>query len=442
MEDLTQFELINFDYPTEKPSIIKVVGVGGGGGNAVTQMYLEGIRDVSFVLCNTDNQAMMRSPIAVKVQLGTAGLGAGGKPEVARNYAEESIDAIKQMFSDGTKMAFITAGMGGGTGTGASATIARVAREMDILTIGIVTIPFMFEGKFKILQALKGVEEIKRNVDALLVINNERLRDMYADLSLPEAFKKADDTLTIAVRSISEIITIPGYINLDFSDVKTILQNGGVAIMSSGVAKGENRVSKAIENALNSPLLNNNDVFKAQKILLNISFGSVRPMMAGELSEIHDYMAKFSSEIEVIWGTALDESLEDYIKITILASGFGIENIVSMTEAEEIKETQRLFDEKEWSAKQSEEDRKRIEEQKKQIRDADIIRKYYGEEGLRSMGKTTRPHPFIFTFENIDDNDTIEAVINNPAYNRSPRVMLDIAQKAEARRKMVEEMAK
>ena len=441
MEDLTQFELINFDYPTEKPSIIKVVGVGGGGGNAVTQMYLEGIRDVSFVLCNTDNQAMMRSPIAVKVQLGTAGLGAGGKPEVARNYAEESIDAIKQMFSDGTKMAFITAGMGGGTGTGASATIARVAREMDILTIGIVTIPFMFEGKFKILQALKGVEEIKRNVDALLVINNERLRDMYADLSLPEAFKKADDTLTIAVRSISEIITIPGYINLDFSDVKTILQNGGVAIMSSGVAKGENRVSKAIENALNSPLLNNNDVFKAQKILLNISFGSVRPMMAGELSEIHDYMAKFSSEIEVIWGTALDESLEDYIKITILASGFGIENIVSMTEAEEIKETQRLFDEKEWSTKQSEEDRKRIEEQKKQIRDADIIRKYYGEEGLRSMGKTTRPHPFIFTFENIDDNDTIEAVINNPAYNRSPRVMLDIAQKAEARRKMVEEMA-
>jgi len=441
MEDLTQFELINFDYPTEEPSIIKVVGVGGGGGNAVTQMYREGIRDVNFVLCNTDKQAMMRSPIAVKVQLGTAGLGAGGKPEVARNYAEDSIDAIKQMFSDETKMAFITAGMGGGTGTGASATIARVAREMDVLTIGIVTIPFMFEGKFKILQALKGVEEIKRNVDALLVINNERLRDMYADLSLPEAFKKADDTLTIAVRSISEIITIPGYINLDFADVKTILQNGGVAIMSSGLAKGENRVSQAIENALNSPLLNNNDVFKAQKILLNVSFGSAQPMMARELSEIHDYMAKFSPEIEVIWGTALDESLEDQIKITILASGFGIENIVSMTEAEEIKETRRLYDEKELSAKQSEEDRKRIEEQKKRIHDIDIIRKYYGEEGLRSMGKTTRPHPFIFTIENIDDNDTIEAVINHPAYNRSPRVMLDIAQKAEARRKTVEEMA-
>jgi len=440
MEDLTQFELIDFDYPTEAPSILKVVGVGGGGGNAVTQMYREGIRDVNFVLCNTDKQAMMRSPISVKVQLGTGGLGAGGKPEVARKYAENSIDEIKQMFSDETKMAFITAGMGGGTGTGASATIARVAREMDILTIGIVTIPFLFEGKFKMLQALKGVEEIKKNVDALLVINNERLRDMYADLSLPEAFKKADDTLTVAVRSISELITIPGYINLDFADVKSILQNGGVAIMSSGLAKGENRVFQAIENALNSPLLNNNDIFKAQKILFNFSFGSVQPMMAGELTEIHDYMAKFSPEIEVIWGTALDENLSDQIKITILASGFGIENIVSTTEAEEIKETQRIFDEKELAAKRAEIERKRLEEEEKKIRDANLIRKYYGEEGLRSMGKTTRPHPFIFTIDNIDDTDTIEAVINNPAYNRSPRVMLDIAKKAEARRKMVEEM--
>jgi len=440
MEDLTEFGLIKFDYPVQAPSIIKVVGVGGGGGNAVTQMYNEGIRNVSFVLCNTDRIAMLHSPVPVKVQLGP-GLGAGGRPEVARKYAEESLDSIKKMLSDQTEMVFITAGMGGGTGTGASSTVARVARELDILTIGIVTIPFMFEGRFKILQALKGVEEIQKNVDALLVINNERLRDIYSDLSLPEAFKKADDTLTVAVRSISEIITIPGYINLDFADVRTILQNGGVAIMSSGTGTGDNRVSQAIESALNSPLLNNNDVFKAKKILLNILFGSIKPMMAKELDEIHNFMAKFSPDIELIWGTAMDESLEDQIKITILASGFGIENIVSMTEAEEIKESQRIFDEKELLAKQSEEDRKRIEEEKKRIHDIDIIRKYYGEEGLRSMGKTTRPHPFIFTFENIDDNDTIEAVINNPAYNRSPRVMLDIAQKAEARRKAVEEMA-
>jgi len=437
MEDLTQFELINFDYPTETPSILKVVGVGGGGGNAVTQMYREGIRDVSFVLCNTDKQAMMRSPIPVKVQLGTAGLGAGGRPEVARTFAEESLDALKKMLSDETEMVFITAGMGGGTGTGASSTVARVARELDILTIGIVTIPFMFEGRFKILQALKGVEEIKKNVDALLVINNERLRDIFSDLSLPEAFKKADDTLTIAVRSISEIITLPGYINLDFADVKTILKDGGVAIMSSGLAKGENRVSQAIENALKSPLLNNNDVFKAKKILLNISFGALQPMMAKELNEIHDFMAKFSSDIEVIWGTALDENLVDEIKVAILASGFGIENIVSMTE--EIKAAQGIQNEKDIWEKRAEEERKKVEEDERLIREANLIKEYYGDEGLRSIGKTTRPHPFIFTFENIDDNDTIEAVINNPMYNRSPRVMLEIAQKAEARRNMIKE---
>jgi len=439
MEDLLQFGLISFDFPTEAPSILKVVGVGGGGGNAVTQMYNEGIRDVTFVLCNTDKQALLRSPVPVKVQLGP-GLGAGGKPARALELAEESVDAIKQMLSDGTEMVFITAGMGGGTGTGASPTVARIAKGLGILTIGIVTIPFMFEERFKILQALKGVEEMKKNVDALLVINNERLRDIYSDLSLPEAFKKADDTLTIAVRSISEIITIPGYINLDFADVKSILKDGGVAIMSSGLGRGDNRVSQALENALHSPLLNNNDIFKAKRILLNISFGAIQPMMTRELSEVHNFMAKFSPDIELIWGTALDESMEDEIKVAILASGFGIENIISLSEAKEIEESQHLLSEKEIREKKTEEERKKVEEDERLIREANIIRKYYGEEGLRSMGKTTRPHPFIFTFENIDDNDTIEAVINNPAYNRSPRVMLEIAQKAEVRRKMIEEM--
>jgi cell division protein FtsZ len=328
-------ELLKYDFETTIPSIIKVIGVGGGGGNAVTQMYNEGIKDVNFVLCNTDNQAMMKSPIATKVQLGP-GRGAGGKPEKAREYAEEDFDKIKEMLSDGTEMVFITAGMGGGTGTGASPVVARVAKESGILTVGIVTIPFMFEKNFKILQALKGVELMKQHVDALLVINNERLPSIYSDLSLPEAFKKADDTLTMAVRSITEIITIPGYINLDFADVKTILKDGGVAIMSSGIGKGENRVSQAIENALNSPLLNNNDFSKAKKLLLNISFGSQKPMMTKELSEITDFMSKFSSDNELIWGTALDESLEDEIKIAILASGYGIENIVTLTK--EIKE--------------------------------------------------------------------------------------------------------
>ena len=436
MEDLIKYELINFDYPAEAPAILKVVGVGGGGGNAITQMYREDIRDVTFVLCNTDSQALMRSPVPIKVQLGP-GLGSGGRPNLARKYAEEDVEAIKKMLSGGTEMVFITAGMGGGTGTGASPTVARVAKEMGILTIGIVTIPFMFEGTFKILQALKGVEEIKNNVDALLVINNERLRDIYADLSLPEAFKKADDTLTIAVRSISEIITIPGYINLDFADVKTILKDGGVAIMSSGLGQGDNRVSQAIENTLNSPLLNNNDVFKAKKILLNIAFGSLQPMMIEELNEIHNFMAKFSSDIEVIWGTALDDSLEDRIKIAILASGFGIENIVSLTG--EIKEEQRILNEKDIWEQKAEEERKKAEEQERLIYEANLIKRYYGEEALRQIGKTTRPHPFIFTLDNLDANETIEAVINNPAYNRSSRVMLEIARKAEARRNMMEE---
>ena len=437
MDSFFKFGLISFDYPTESPSILKVVGVGGGGGNAVTQMYRDGIRDVTFVLCNTDKQAMMRSPIPVKIQLGP-GLGAGGKPEVARQHAEESLDVLKKMLSDETEMVFITAGMGGGTGTGASPIVARVAKELGILTVGIVTIPFMFEGTFKILQALKGVEAIKKSVDALLVINNERLRDIYSDLSLPDAFKKADDTLAIAVRSISEIITIPGYINLDFADVKTILKDGGVAVMSSGLGRGDNRVSQAIENALNSPLLNNNDVFKAKKILFNITFGSLQPMMTEEINEVHDFMAKFSSDIEVIWGTALDDSLEDQIKIAILASGFGIENIVSMTD--ELKEKQQKINGKDIWERRAEEERKRIEEKEKLVYEAKLIKRYYGEEALRRIGQPPRSQPFIFTVDNIDDNDTIEAVVNNPAYNRSPRVMLDIARKAEARRKAIEDV--
>jgi len=424
-------DLLKFDFPTEIPSIIKVVGVGGGGGNAVTQMYREGIRDVTFVLCNTDRQALMGSPIPVKVQLGP-GLGAGGKPEKGREHAEESLDSINQMLSDGTEMVFITAGMGGGTGTGASPIVAKVAKDKGILTVGIVTIPFIFEGTFKIVQALKGVEEIKKNVDALLVINNERLRDIYAGLSVSDAFKKADDTLTIAVRSISEIITIRGYINLDFADVKTILKDGGVAVMSSGMGKGENRVSLAIENALNSPLLNNNDVFKAKKILLNITFGSRQPMMMEEFDEVHDFMAKFSSDIEVIWGTALDESLEDEIKVAILASGFGIENIISKAEFKKIEEEQ----EKDMWERKAREEREKVEEEERLISEAKLIEKYYGK-----RIRPTNTNPFIFTLADIDDNETIEAVINNPAYNRSRRVMLDIAKKVEARRKAVEEIA-
>ena len=249
-------EIVQFDFPTDSPKIIKVIGVGGGGGNAVNHMYREGIHDVTFVLCNTDNQALAESPVPVKLQLGrsiTQGLGAGNRPERARDAAEESIEDIRNQLNDGTKMVFITAGMGGGTGTGAAPVIARIAKEMDILTVGIVTIPFIFEGEKKITQALDGVERIAQHVDALLVINNERLREIYADLTFMNAFGKADDTLSIAAKSIAEIITMRGTVNLDFADVKTILKDGGVAIMSTGFGEGENRVTKAIDDAQASP---------------------------------------------------------------------------------------------------------------------------------------------------------------------------------------------
>ena len=326
-------EIVQFDFPTDSPKIIKVIGVGGGGGNAVNHMYREGIHDVTFVLCNTDNQALAESPVPVKLQLGrsiTQGLGAGNRPERARDAAEESIEDIKAQLNDGTKMVFITAGMGGGTGTGAAPVIARIAKEMDILTVGIVTIPFIFEGEKKIIQALDGVERIAQHVDALLVINNERLREIYADLTFMNAFGKADDTLSIAAKSIAEIITMRGTVNLDFADVKTILKDGGVAIMSTGFGEGENRVTKAIDDALHSPLLNNNDIFNAKKVMLNVSFCPSSELMMEEMNEIHEFMSKFREGVEVIWGVAIDNSLDTKVKITVLATGFGVEDVPGM----------------------------------------------------------------------------------------------------------------
>ena len=425
-------ELLDFDYPTKVPSIIKVIGVGGGGGNAVTHMFNEGvINDVSFVLCNTDNQALLKSEVHDKIQLGrmtTGGLGAGGKPEVGKKAAEESVGDLEKLLSDETKMVFITAGMGGGTGTGAAPIVAGVAKKMNILTVGIVTIPFVFEGIPKITQALKGVEEIRQNVDALLVINNERLRDIYYDLDIPNAFKKADDTLTVAAKSISEIITVAGYINLDFADVNTILRDGGVAIMSYGLGRGENRVSTAIHNAIHSPLLNKNDVFKAKKILLNITFGDVQPLMMEEMTEIHNFMGKFSSDIEVIWGTASEPELEDNVKITILATGFGIEDVVPLSELKDGKKDGHEnggINLKDGEVRNGESDDKWIRY---------LLKKYYGEEIFPDRMRMIRPKPFIFNEHNLDDNEIIEALISHPAYTRNPQLMLNIARKAEARR--------
>ncbi len=424
MED----SILQFDYPTLKPSIIKVIGVGGGGGNAVTHMYREGIHDVTFVLCNTDNQALLSSPVPLKVQLGkhlTEGLGAGNKPQIAKQAAEESMDDLHRLLDDGTKMVFITAGMGGGTGTGAAPVIASVAKDMNILTVAIVTIPFMFEGEPKILQALNGVEEISKHVDALLVVNNERLRDIYHDLTMPNAFKKADDTLTIAAKSIAEIITLPGYVNLDFADVNTILKDGGVAIMSSGMASGVGRVSKAIEDALHSPLLNNNDVFSAKKILLNVVASEESPLMMEEMDYIHDFMAKFNRNIQVIWGAATDNELEDRVKVTILATGFGVDNIPFM-DRKIMLEDQKSIEEKL---------RKKAEEEEKARCDAELIKKYYGKAATRYIGQATRPKPIILSTDQLDDDKIIELIIEHPAYKRDPLLVSQLMTETLERRK-------
>lgn len=407
-QDILEFELKNHTQ-----AIIKVVGVGGGGSNAVNHMFHEGIHDVSFALCNTDNQALSTSPVPVKVQLGeqtTRGLGAGNKPEIARQAAEESIDLIRDLLSDGTRMVFITAGMGGGTGTGAAPVIARIAKEMEILTIGIVTIPFMFEGPRKIIQALKGVEEIANNVDALLVINNERLRDIYKDLTMMNAFAKADDTLATAAKSIAEIITVHGHVNLDFADVNTTLKDGGVAIMSRGIGKGENRINDAIEDALHSPLLNNNDVFSAKKILVNISYGEEAPLMMEEMNDFHEFMSKFGNEIEVIWGAAVEDSLEEEVKITLLATGFAITSVPGINEQRQ----------EESKAEELERKIKEDAQKKQEEEDKLLIEKYYGKEGLRSItDSATHPEPFILSIDELNDDKIIEALEKNPVFKRS-----------------------
>lgn len=321
---------MNFDLPPERSSLIKVIGVGGGGSNAVNHMYRKGIQDVNFVVCNTDSQALHSSPVSVKLQLGdtlTEGRGAGSKSEIGREAATESIDRIKEILSSNTNMVFITAGMGGGTGTGAAPVIAGAAKEMGILTVAIVTIPFRFEGPDRVNQAIEGINELKDHVDSLLVINNEKLREIYGNLKVSNAFEKADDVLAIAAKGIAEIITVHGYINVDFADVQTVMSNSGVAIMGSATASGENRAQLAIAEALTSPLLNNNDINGSRSVLLNITSGSEEITM-DEISEITDYVVSASSrDTTLIWGMGKDESLGEQISVTIIATGFRMNSI-------------------------------------------------------------------------------------------------------------------
>ena len=351
---------------SEKVNIIKVIGVGGGGGNAVNHMYREGIHDVSFALCNTDAQSLNASPVPVHIMLHNEELCAMSMPKQAREIAEDTIDDIKHMLDDGTKMTFITAGMGGCTGTGAAPVIARVSKEMGILTVGIVTIPFLWEGEKKINKALDGVEELAKNVDALLVINNERLREVYADLSVLNAFGKADDTLSVAAKSIAEIITSRGIVNLDFNDVRTVLEDGGVAIMSTGYGEGEGRLRKAIESALHSPLLNNNDIYNSKKILLSITFAADKANNEGlrmeEMNEVNEFMSHFNCDYQFKWGIFLDPNLGEKVKVTILATGFGIKNIDGMQEHQTKKYTQEEEEEEEELKRQREAEEERKKE--------------------------------------------------------------------------------
>lgn len=317
--------MLKFDLPKNQSSIIKVIGVGGGGSNAVTHMFRQGIKGVDFIICNTDAQAMESSPVPTKIALGanlTGGLGAGAVPSIGKNAALENIEELKNILEKGTKMLFITAGMGGGTGTGAAPVIASVSKELGILTVGIITMPFSFEGRKRKQHAEQGINELKKYVDALLIICNDKLRDLFGDQRLSAAFGHADDVLTNAAKGIAEIITVTGYINVDFEDVKTVMKDSGVAIMGTGLANGENRAVRAIEMALNSPLLNDNNIEGANSLLLYIASGKDEITM-DEVSEITDYIQeKTKNTAEVIWGNGIDESLDDNISVTIIATGF------------------------------------------------------------------------------------------------------------------------
>jgi cell division protein FtsZ len=335
-----------FEIPKHHKSIIKVIGVGGGGSNAVNHMFNQGIKDVEFIICNTDAQALKTSPVPNKLQIGlnlTSGLGAGANPAKGKEAAMESKEDIRELLGTDTKMLFVTAGMGGGTGTGAAPVIARIAREMDILTVGIVTSPFGFEGKKKAKQAEEGIRELKENCDTVLVILNDKLREIYGNLTIGNAFAKADNVLTTGAKGIAEIITVPGYVNVDFEDVKTVMKNAGAAVMGSARTEGDGRAIRAAEEALSSPLLNNTDILGAEKILLSIISGEAAELQMDELTEITDYIQQMAGEdAEVIFGHGVDESLGHALSVTVIATGFDQGGYKRNAIPE--KESKRVFD--------------------------------------------------------------------------------------------------
>ncbi len=452
-------ELMNFDLPKQKSSIIKVIGVGGGGGNAVNHMFDLGIQDVDFLICNTDAQALEKSSIINKVQIGstlTEGRGAGNKPEIGRQAAIESLNEIEEILSHNTKMVFITAGMGGGTGTGAAPVIAKLAREMDILTVAIVTIPFRFEGALRINQAIDGLNELKEQVDSLLVINNEKLREIFGDLKLSQAFARADNVLATAAKGIAEIITVPGYINVDFADVQTVMKDSGVALMGSGISEGEDRAVKAIQEALNSPLLNNNEITGAKNILLNITSGDDEISM-DEVGEITDYVNhSISKNALIIWGTSNDASLEKAVSVTIIATGFEAHSIPELyLRRKEKKDTVPLeenikrprvnfnetFEVKEKSETEKKEeskvsfDFKIKEKEEEQLMLFDMEEKSEPEENkaqkiVEKVKSQRKNYAYIKEkgYNVTSDNENIEELENEPAYLRK-KVKIDTDKK-------------
>lgn len=394
------------------PEQIMVIGVGGGGSNAVNHMFAKHTQRVSFVVANTDRQALAKSPVPKKLLLGpnvTKGRGAGNVPETARRAAEESAQDIDNLFTDETDMVFITASMGGGTGTGAGPVVARIARERGLLTVGIVTIPFLFEGMKKINKALAGAEEMAKYVDALLVINNERLTECYPDMAFVNAFAKADDTLSIAAESISEIITNDGYINLDFNDVDTTLRNGGTALISVGYGEGENRVTDAINDALHSPLLKNTDVFSSRRLLFNLCYSpkADQEFKSQEAKELSAFVSRIDSQVDVdvIWGITYDENLGNRVKFTILAAGF------------DAVDSEFGVDAAPMTGNKSTQDSEKINNEK--------IGEYYGAEKIDDLQRLKEQQRYIILSpDQLDNEEIIDTLERTPAYNRDKKMIV------------------
>ena len=423
-----------FSRESRQGAIIKVIGIGGGGGNAVNYMYRQEIPHINYVVCNTDKQALDMSNVPNKLLLGfeiTKGLGAGNIPEVGKKCAEASVDDIRALFNDETEMVFITAGMGGGTGTGAAPVVAQVAKEAGMLTIGIVTVPFMFEGEKKIIKALEGADEMKKHVDALLIINNENLIELYNDLNFFNAFSKADDTLANAARSISEIISDPMYVNVDFQDVKTTLKDSGSAIIATAIGEGEHRISDAIRNALHSPLLKAHDINTSKRLLFKFmcSKDSENPIRAEEIAEITGFTSQLPASIDVKWGIGDDPSLGDKVKITVLASGFD----VTIKESKDGGSVIKMGGEPTSTAAAP------VATPSNPGRNVDIIDIYGHDKVIKRRQETFRLKYAVLKPSQFDDYELISLIERTPAYNRPPHFDDKLARLGEEKARSAQE---